>query len=84
METDERVYLNYEQAAAMLPDGDTIHAFRNSGGILVGADWDRASVLEALRTGRPELAGEQATSMDHGLVAWDEHGPVFFETKKGE
>jgi len=84
METDERVYLTYEQAAAMLPDGDTVHAFRNTGPVLLGADWDRASVLEVLRTGRPELAGEQATSMDHGLVAWDEHGPVFFETRKGE
>ena len=40
--------------------------------MVIGADWDRESVLELLRTGHPELAGDMATSMGHGIVAFVE------------
>lgn len=66
----DRVFLTFEEAEAMLPDGDTIHTFASSTGMVIGADWDRKSVLELLKTGKPELAGDMATSMGHGLVAF--------------
>lgn len=67
---NERVFLSYEEAVAMLPDGDRIHTFAGGGMALIGADWDRKDILELLKTGAPELAGEMATSMGHGMVAF--------------
>lgn len=83
MPDEERKSLSYEQAAAMLPDGDTIHTYVQ-GGPLLGADWDRAAILALLRDGNPELAGDFATRMHHGLVAHDATGPVFIETREEE
>jgi hypothetical protein len=89
-EKPDREYLTYEAAVALLPDGDTIHTFVNpAGGMMVGADWSRESVLDLLKTGKPELSGEMATSMGHGIVAWrkivndDElFDPLFIATKE--
>lgn len=89
-EITERVYLSYDEAVAMLPDGDEIHTFVNpTGGMMVGADWSRESVLELFKTGLPEIAGEMATSMGHGIVAWRKvidgdkrFDPIFIATKE--
>jgi hypothetical protein len=76
------VPLAYAQAVAMLPDGEQVHTFANpDGGMLLGADWDRAAVLELLREGRPELSGSAATRMGHGIVAFRPSGPVFIATR---
>jgi hypothetical protein len=83
MTTNEPQRLTYEQAVAMLPDNGRIHTFVNPAGILVGTDWDREQILDLLRTGEPELAGDMATSMGHGLAAHRGTGPVFIETKSG-
>lgn len=78
----DRKYLSYDEAVALLPEDETIHVFRNPGvGCLIGADWDRGQVLEALKEHAPELAGEQATAMNHGIVIHDHHGPAFIATK---
>lgn len=67
--TEDRVFLTPEQALAMLPEGDLIHTFRNSGGMLLGADSNRADIEEEIRKAeKREVAGEMATSMGHGLV----------------
>lgn len=84
MSGDEAVQLTYEQAVALLPDGERVHTFLDGGMALIGADWDRDQVLALLRDGRPELSGEQATAMQHGLVAFRETGPVFIETRPPE
>lgn len=86
MSDERRMFLDYEEAVAMLADGDMIHTFTNpSASVLVGADWDRAEILEILR-GHVELAGPQATAMGHGLVV--ERGPgewLYIETRgRGE
>jgi hypothetical protein len=61
--------LSVDQALAMLPDGEYVHTFRNPGGMLLGAEWGRAEIEEAIRASdRRELAGELATRMKHGLV----------------
>ncbi len=80
----ERVFLSYDEAVAMLPDKETIHVFTNPGmGILVGADWDRESLLKVLAEHRPELSGQVATEMKHGLCVQDHYPLLFIETKGG-
>jgi hypothetical protein len=73
-------HLSYDEAVALLPDG-RVHTFVNPAGMLVGADWDREDIYELLRSGRPELSGEQATAWGHGIVAFREAGPVFIATR---
>ena len=94
--TTARVVLIVEDALAMLPDPpdattdedgeitpDVIHTFRSApNNMLVGADWPREKLVALIRTGKPELAGEIATGMGHGLVVWDETGPLFIQTRK--
>ena len=36
-----RIFLTVEQAESVLPDGDSIHTFFNTGFGLLGADWSR-------------------------------------------
>ena len=81
---DEREPLTEEQAIAMLPDGDTVHTFRQAGYILIGADWDGADVVQHIRDYGAELSGDNATSMGHGIVIIDSQGPLFVETRKKE
>lgn len=69
-EDDERVFLTFEEAEAMLPEGEMIHTFVSTGFGLMGADHTRESILELLKNGKPELSGELATGMGHGLVAF--------------
>lgn len=67
--TDERVELTPEQAIAMLPDGEYVHTFRNTSGMMLGADHDRKDIEREIREAeRRELAGGMASSMGHGLV----------------
>jgi hypothetical protein len=83
-EDDPVVLLSYDEAVALLPEGDRIHTFLDSGVILVGADWDRADVLALLeRTDRREVTGPAAQKMKHGLAAYRDGIPVFIETKGG-
>jgi len=72
-----------DAALAMLPEGDSIHTFLNPApAMMVGADWDRSEVESLIRsTTSLRFAGEVATSMGHGLVAWRDDHWVFIETK---
>lgn len=80
---DEAELLTYDQAVALLPDGDRVHTFLQAGAAIVGADWDREHVLDLLKTtGRREVTGATAQSMGHGLAAFREDGiPVFIATR---
>lgn len=78
---DDRRVLTKEEAIAMLPDGDTIHTFRNPAGMLLGADWSRADVIKAIEQHEVELAGDTATQMKHGMVLHDGRGYLFIQTK---
>ena len=83
--SDERVFLSFEEAVKMLPDGEYIHTFRNPGaGLMVGADHDRTELLEKMKESDLELSGEAATAMKHGLVLFDDNGPLFIATKTKE
>jgi hypothetical protein len=80
----DRVLLTDEEAIAMLPDGDTVHTFRQSAaGVLIGADWPRERLIAAIREGQPELSGGAATGMGHGLAV-GLVGTLFVETRKPE
>lgn len=80
MEINERVVLTKEQAMERLPDKENIHTFRQAG-VLIGADWQREEVLEAINKYQFEESGAQATKMGHGMVFCDATGHVFVETK---
>jgi hypothetical protein len=83
--SDDRVYVSYKKAAAMLPGTEEIHTFRQGppANLLVGAHWSRKQILKALKQHVVQLSGPAATASGHGLVFEDEHGYVFVETKKG-
>lgn len=74
--------LTYEEAEALLAEGDRVHTFRQSSVALIGADWDRADILEALRTRRVQEAGPMAVRMGHGLVLQDDRGLLFVATRQ--
>lgn len=80
MTNDDRVPLTYDQAVALLPSGERIHTFRSTGMALIGADWPRDKLLQAIRDYGAELAGESATNMRHGMAVIDHIGPLFIET----
>lgn len=82
---ENRTFISYEEAVSLLPDGDVIHTFRSSNsGIILGADWDRENLLNAIKTYKPELSGKIATKLGHGLCIIDEVGHLFIETKRNE
>ena len=63
--------LSVEEALALLPEGEKIHTFLDTGPVLVGAHWDRADVEELIRsTDRRRVTGPEAQSMGHGLALW--------------
>lgn len=81
----EVTLLSYDEAVALLPDGDQIHTFLDGGIALIGADWDRADVLALLeRTDRREVTGPAAQAMHHGLAAFRGGVPVFIETRRDQ
>ncbi len=63
----------------MLPDGDEVHTFRSAPGMMLGADWDRQTVIAAMAECGVELSGPMATAMGHGLVLFDPK-PLFIAT----
>ena len=68
----ERKFITADQAIELLPEGEYIHTFRQSGLALIGADWLREEIIELIRKSDClELTGERARSMDHGLAIYD-------------
>jgi hypothetical protein len=83
-EDNQDAVLSVEEALGMLePGSPRIHTFLNpAGGLLVGADWDRADVEELIRsTERRRRTGPEAQAIKHGLALWDRVTWVFVETK---
>lgn len=66
-------YITAEQAIGILPDGDKIHTFYNPGFGLIGADWDRAAIIDKLqKSDHLEFTGPAAKGMGHGLCAYND------------
>lgn len=73
--------LTTEEAKALLPDKEYIHTFRSSvPNVLIGADWRKQDVLDAIGVCQCELAGAAAKGVDHGLCIHVD-GPLFVETR---
>ena len=69
----ERLFLTEEAAINILPDGEQIHTFRNSGFMLLGADWDREDIIQEIRKADSrEITGKMARGLKHGLCLWNE------------
>ena len=83
MSAESQDTATYDEAVAMLPDGDKIHTFRNPGiGMLIGADHARTGLLDRLRAASViHRTGGVAASMHHGLAIEDGHGFLFIETR---
>jgi hypothetical protein len=82
--SDERIDLTAEEAIALLPAGEYVHTFRNPGGIMLGADWDRAEIQTAIhKAGVRTLAGGVAMAVGHGLAIYDGGGWLFVATDAG-
>lgn len=79
-----KVIVTQQDAIEMLPEGDEIHTFINAvPGVMLGADWSRKDVIEAIGRCMCELAGETARRMKHGLAIWTrEDRPLFVETRE--
>ena len=75
--------VTFEQACSMLPDGDSVHTFRNPRPMMIiGANWERHKIIEALQNA-PEicLSGDVATNMHHGIAINTGGSWLFIETK---
>lgn len=79
--SDEKEVITFDEAVKRLPDAEQVHTFRQAGFAIIGADWDKTSLLDAMRKA-PEIqvTGPQAQSMKHGLCIVDDSGPLFIET----
>jgi hypothetical protein len=79
-----RQKLTADEAISMLPEGDEVHTVVNSvPGVMLGCDWQRDNVIEAIRNHECELAGDMARRMNHGLVVWTrEERPLFVATRE--
>lgn len=67
---DERQTMTLNDAMAVLPADDTIHAvFNPKDGILLGASWEREDVLELLqKVERIEVTGQLAQKDGYGIA----------------
>lgn len=83
--SDEIELLTYDEAVALLPDGERVHTFMQAGPVILGASWDRADILALLETtGRREVTGPAAQELGHGLAAFRDGEPVFIQARDGE
>ena len=82
MSNDERVFLEADDAIAMLDIHDGhVHTF-TPGPMMIGCDWKKGAAIDFIREGKPELSGEIATGMGHGLCVISGNTIRFFATIK--
>ena len=67
-----KTYITVDQAISVLPDGDFVHTFYNTGFSLVGADWSREDIIEKiLNSDIIELTGRMARGMGHSMCVYN-------------
>lgn len=84
-ETDDaRQTISFDEAVALLPEGDTVHTFVQAAFGLLGADWPRQKILDALKDAECiDVTGPMAPRMHHGLaIPRKGRGPLFIETRR--
>lgn len=82
----DRIILTEKQAKKLIGKRKDIHTFRSGTGILMGCDWSRKSLMEAIANSKLiEIGGDQCKKMGHGLVVWtSDYNPLFVEVDKEE
>lgn len=80
---EERKILTKEQAIALLPDKDFIHTFVGIPNVLIGTDWEREEIIDAINSHTCEVGGQMCRALGHGLAVMRKGDPLFVETKKG-
>ena len=79
---DEKSVVSLEEAIKRLPDGDMVHTFRQAGGMMLGAEHGRTSLIISLANATEiQETGTLAQSLGHGLCIYDD-GWLFIATKK--
>ncbi len=83
MTEEPRKFLTIDEAKKAMKPGKQVHTFRSSTNMLVGCDWSRAHLLEILEKHSETIqrGGEMCSKMGHGLVVFDDQGPLFIETR---
>ena len=81
---EKKEFISFEQAIKMLPDGESIHTFRAAGPCRLGANIDKNSLIKDMEkySDKLEISGKNAQELNHGIVFFDDIGPLFVETKK--
>lgn len=81
MASDTQILLTPEQAISVLPGGDSVHVYTNPAGMLIGCDWKRETLIDAIRKSpQLEIGGGMCRSMKHGLIVWESKThPLFVE-----
>lgn len=78
---DHKELLTLGEAIKRLPEGDMVHTFRQLGPVLIGANYKRNELIDAMWNAvEIEVAGPAAQAMKHGLVICDEEGALFIAT----
>lgn len=81
MSDDAKKVITFEEAINLLPEGAMVHTFRQVGPVLLGADWERDSIIEAMRSAVVEETGPAAQAMHHGLAILEGGRYLFIATK---
>lgn len=81
----DKRFITADEAIQLLPDSDIVHTFRNPSGIMLGADWSKKSVIEAINKYQDalQLTGSMARGMGHGIALFDDD-ILFIETDKNK
>lgn len=85
--SEKRHFLTVDEAISILPDGDSIHTFRDAA-VLIGADWSRKDIIDEIqKSERREITGPMARGTGHGLAVYPPNAKyhsdiLFVETDK--
>jgi len=73
-----------DEAINLLNEDEQIHTYRNSSGILLGADHNREVLIKDIRKWEKtlQIAGDMARKIKHALILKDEVGYLFIETNE--
>lgn len=83
---EETGELTFEEAVAVLPDGDTINIKAGRSGIIIGMDYSREGALERIRAAKSiKYSGPFARRLGFGMAIFDaKMGWVHVETDKAK
>ena len=81
--SDERREVPIDEAITRIGDAEYIHTFRNTPFAILGADWSRVELIDAMRKHGVVEAGPTACSMGHTLAIENIGGsPLFIEAAR--